>query len=215
MTKTATTERTNKTKPAKKKPVLVLRSHFDLLSRIYEYPVRLVGGLVASLFMLKEMGIVAGTLFGVEGTAANILAFFILFGCLYLEPLLISYFEYRKYPLYFYDDRLIFKQSVFLRDLVQIEYKAIERATVNQNALQKQNNLGHICLQIRDHGFGRAAGQGHELENIPKPEEAAERINQIIDHYYAEIYNLPHAKPPYASKKMQAAQENEHEKQDS
>lgn len=205
MTKTATIARKKQPEnKEKKKPLLVVRSHFDLLGRIYEYPIRLIGGLGVALLFLKEMGIVAGTLFGVEGTIANILAFIILFGCLYAEPIFISFYEYKKHPFFFYDDRLIFKQSIFLRDRVQMEYKAIECATVTQNSIQKQNNLGHIRLQIRDHGFGRAKDQGHELENIPNPEEIAEKINQIIDDYYDHIYDQPHAKPPYASKKMQA-----------
>ena len=99
-------------------------------------------------FLFPDLAALSSYLFGLDGVVNNVFLLFISF-MLFFGLVLLAYFiEYTKFPILLFEDRIEFRESIFLKENYKIPYKNIIDIKVTANPVQKYYGLKTLKLNL-------------------------------------------------------------------
>lgn len=113
----------------------------------------------------------------------------------FISPI-VRIFSYKNVEYVVTSKRIYISSGLFGIDITNIEYREIDKLTVNVNPLEKMMNIGTIRLTPDEHyGYGenRRTVQGYRLQSIKNPYEVFNKIKQLTldittDHNFPNDY---------------------------
>ena len=135
--------------------------------------------------------------FAFSGGRQTPIAFMIFGGLAFFGIPIVAYFgkklNYSRTEYRFFDDHLEFEEGFFSINKKVIRFRDVKEVTMRKGILQRIYGLGTIYLAtlatgsgpsfraFTALGFGNVSGSGIIVRDIPDPDQAFDRIRQLVD----------------------------------
>ena len=108
---------------------------------------------------------------------ADLTTFIVTFMLFFGLPLGEYFIEYRQFPILLYEDRVEFRENIFLKENHRIRYDQIVSANVTQSYLQKIRRLKSLRLTLKSASkLARTPEMTHDLHDLKNAHGVAEYI---------------------------------------
>ncbi len=90
---------------------------------------------------------------------------------LYAGPVITTYLEYKRIPVFFYSDRIELRESLLIKDNLKMPYRNVIEAKCTANMLQKHYGLQTLCIKLKSGSDHRKTGDyWFKLDDIKRSE---------------------------------------------
>jgi len=133
-------------KPPKPKKV---KQCFDVGVLAWRHPIRLISWALTLSFLFPDLSWLVGKIFGTDEGLSGLILIFITFMLFFGLPLLTYFVEYKKFPILLFEDRIEFRENIFLSENYRIAYRNVLEVKIKSNPLQKRKKMSTIRLNLR------------------------------------------------------------------